>query len=128
MLIFSFFLLCSTTTFAQVDTSAQNQQTKKVEQTQSKIDTLPSTGTTKQDDLAGATPSVYVYKLKNRKMKSKFWYHPNEHQQSLDYYIAEGWSVVKMKKLEKPPLMEKVVALSQVILPIVKDSLKKEGN
>lgn len=126
LFIISLFIGYYNITIAQTDTLAQHQPTKRIEQKQKNAVT-PKTAT--KEKSVDPIPSRYIYKLKNRKTKSKFWYNPNEQQQPLDYYIAQGWSVVKMKKLDQPPLMEKLMAWSQVIMPIVKDNLikKKEG-
>lgn len=137
LLILSLLISIFNNSIGQTDTLIQKQKTENIAKKQAAVDTLSTKKTKKMEvktestNLSEATnaPSiVYIYKLKNRQLKSKFWYNPNEHVQPLDYYIEKGWSVVKMKKLEKPPLMEKLVALGQVLIPIVKDTLAKSKN
>ena len=81
----------------------------------------PKTSTEK----LGAIPIAYIYKLKNRKLKQKFWYNPSQNVQPVDYYIAQGWEVVKIKKMNAPHLIENLITWGKVILPMVEPLYNK---
>ncbi len=81
----------------------------------------PKTSTEKLE----AIPITYIYKLKNRKLKQKFWYNPSQNVQPVDYYIAQGWEVVKIKKMNAPHLIENLITWGKVILPMVEPLYNK---
>lgn len=132
------FLFCSLLLLGQPLLSAQIETTDTIKTDTVISDTTKASQVTANAKLKASRkssmdiPLVYIYKLKHRKLKMKFWYHPNQNVQPLDHYIAKGWEVVKIKKINAPNLMENIVSWGKIILPIVEPfysaQLNKEKN